>query len=144
MEVLNFHFRNHSYCVEVSRVAEVLDTTTVMHLPGAPPAFEGLFQVRGRIVNLLNFSLCFGDDCTPGDSSILVFGPPMNQFAIRVPDPVDVQSLDFNSTQFPERSSGIVRILEGTVSDGENIHHLISLDRLLAYATDLVEAWRNA
>lgn len=142
MEVLNFHFRNQSYCIEIARISEVLDSASATVLPGAPPAFDGIFQVRGKIINLLNFSRCFGNESETEETAILVFASPMEQFAIKVPGALEVRSLEFNQTRFPREAGGIVCIVEGTVSDGEKIHHLISLDRLLAHATEMVEAWR--
>jgi Chemotaxis signal transduction protein len=144
MEVLNFHFQDHSYCLEISRVSEILNTAKVLALPGAPPAFDGIFQVRGRIVNLLNFCRCFGEENSGEPSSIVVLAGDLNQFALRVPDPVEVKSLDFNNTQFPENAGGVVRILHGTTSDGVEIHHLISPDRLLSYTAEVIDAWRCA
>jgi purine-binding chemotaxis protein CheW len=143
MEVLNFRLQDRSYCLEVSRVSEILSAAKVLVLPGAPPTFDGIFQVRGRIVNLLNLRRCFGENHNE-PSSIIVLSGDLNQFALRVPDPVEVRILDFKSTHFPENVDGLVRILQGTISDGIEIHHLISPDRLLAYSTDLIEAWRCA
>src|SRR3989442_190494 len=104
MEVLNFHFQDHSYCLEISRVSEILSAAKVLALPGVPLTFDGIFQVRGRIVNLFSFSRCFGEENRSQPSSIIVFAGDLNQFAVRVPDPVEVKSLDFNSTRFPENS----------------------------------------
>jgi chemotaxis signal transduction protein len=143
MEVLNFYFRRQSYCLEISQIAEILNTSSIFPLPGIPPAFEGLFQVRGKIISLLNFPRCFGSGNEPAESQIIVFAEPAARFAIRVPAPVEAKSLEFGETQWSEDGGPLFVILKGTASDGNEIHHLISPAQLVAHAKNLIGNWRT-
>jgi chemotaxis signal transduction protein len=144
MEVLNFYFRRQSFCLEISKIAEVLNSTVTFPLPGIPPVFEGVFQVRGKIISLLNFPRCFGGYGQPAETQIIVFAEPAPHFAIRVPAPVEARTLEFGATQWAEGSEPLFAILEGTASDGNQIHHLISPVELVAHAKNLIRSWRGS
>jgi len=58
--VLILELQGESLAVETSYVREILDPVPVTTVPGAPPAVDGLINVRGRVVPLADLRLVFG------------------------------------------------------------------------------------
>jgi purine-binding chemotaxis protein CheW len=58
--VLILELQGESLAVETSYVREILDPVPITMVPGAPPAVDGLINVRGRVVPLADLRLIFG------------------------------------------------------------------------------------
>lgn len=48
------------YAIEADRVQEIVRAVAVARLPDAPPSVEGMINVRGRLVPVLNLGRRFG------------------------------------------------------------------------------------
>lgn len=51
---ISFNLDNDSYCIELSYVKEVLKDTSITHVPGTPDFIEGIMNLRGDYITVLN------------------------------------------------------------------------------------------
>ena len=51
---ISFKLSNDSYCIELSFVKEVLKDTTITRVPGTPAFIEGIMNLRGDYITVLN------------------------------------------------------------------------------------------
>ena len=51
---ISFNLDNDSYCIELSFVKEVLKDTSITHVPGTPEFIEGIMNLRGDYITVLN------------------------------------------------------------------------------------------
>jgi chemotaxis-related protein WspB len=66
MLFLLFQIRNERYCLEVSRVVEVVPLVLFKPIPHAPLYISGLFNYRGAVVPVIDLSaLLYGEPCKP-------------------------------------------------------------------------------
>ena len=60
MDVLSFEVDGHRYALPVSCVREVLRATAIVPLPKAPPVVQGIINIRGELVAVLDLRVRFG------------------------------------------------------------------------------------
>jgi purine-binding chemotaxis protein CheW len=103
-------------------VTEVLAAVRLTPLPAAPPAVEGLFNMRGRLVPVLDIRRRFGQSLSPiavSDRFVVVRVGPRN-LALRVDAVDDIRripatAIDDAAAVVPEARSvrGVARMADG-------------------------------
>ncbi len=51
---ISFNLNNDSYCIELDYVTEALKDTTITNVPGTPDFIEGIMNLRGDYITVLN------------------------------------------------------------------------------------------
>lgn len=51
---ISFNLNNDSYCIALDYVKEVLKDTSITHVPGTPDFIEGIMNLRGDYITVLN------------------------------------------------------------------------------------------
>jgi purine-binding chemotaxis protein CheW len=69
IEVLIFELGEHSVGIALADVIEVLRAVAIQPLPGAPAIVEGVINVRGAVVPVLDVRARFGEPACPLDAS---------------------------------------------------------------------------
>jgi len=138
MQVLSFRTEKEVYCVKVSEVSEVLSEAAVIPLPRAPESFDGIFQLRGRVIGLFNLRKLLNPSSSDV-SQILILSDPHQQFAVRVPGFVESRMLKEDAIELRETEAGDGDLLEGIVYDGEEIFHILSLSKVFSHAEMLIK-----
>ena len=59
-QYLTFRLDNGRYAINVGRVREVLEHTGVTRIPGMPPYMEGVLNVRGNVLPVIDMRTKFG------------------------------------------------------------------------------------
>ena len=59
-QYLTFKLGNEIFATDVARVREVLDLTTITKIPRTPEFMAGVINLRGSVVPVVDFRLCFG------------------------------------------------------------------------------------
>jgi purine-binding chemotaxis protein CheW len=79
MQVLTLSLRGETYALEACHVREILDPVPVTDVPGAPRALNGLINVRGKVVPLLDLCLKLGLEPSPPtiDTRFIVVEAPV-------------------------------------------------------------------
>lgn len=60
VDILSFEVERQAYGIPASSVIEIVRAVTVRPLPRAPDIIEGVFDLRGRIVPVIDFRARFG------------------------------------------------------------------------------------
>jgi purine-binding chemotaxis protein CheW len=58
-QYLTFKLGNEIFAIEVSKVREVLDLTTITAIPRTPEFMSGVINLRGCVVPVVDLRLCF-------------------------------------------------------------------------------------
>jgi purine-binding chemotaxis protein CheW len=59
-QYLTFKLGEEIFAIDVSKVREVLDFTTVTKIPRTPDFMSGVINLRGNVVPVVDLRLCFG------------------------------------------------------------------------------------
>ena len=51
---ISFNLNDSSYCIQLDYVKEVLKNTTITHVPGTPSFIEGIMNLRGDYITVIN------------------------------------------------------------------------------------------
>ena len=51
---ISFNLNDDSYCIELTYVKEVLKDTSITYVPGTPDFIEGIMNLRGDYITVLN------------------------------------------------------------------------------------------
>lgn len=112
------------YAFRLEDVVEVQRMVAVLPLPDAPPVVEGIIDVRGRIVPVLDVRSRFGHPPrrpSPGDRLVLARAGGRD-VALRVDDVLGIQTIDHGDidtsvVDLPGvgRVAGVIRAMDGLV-----------------------------
>jgi purine-binding chemotaxis protein CheW len=58
-QYLTFRLRNEIFAIDVAKVREVLDLTTITAIPRTPDFMSGVINLRGSVVPVVDLRLCF-------------------------------------------------------------------------------------
>ena len=140
MQVLIFRVGNEAYGFRLSDVSEAVAGMSVSRIPRVPPPFLGIFQLRGRVIALLDLIQCFWPSVTANaqqETEVLVLAGAAQNLAVRVPGLVEsaqIQSDELEATA----GEGIGAVLDGIVCENQQIYHVLSALKLLNHARNLL------
>ena len=66
-QYLTFRLSNETFAIDVAKVREVLDLTTITAIPRTPEFMSGVINLRGSVVPVVDLRLCF--DMTKTEST---------------------------------------------------------------------------
>ena len=58
-QYLTFRLSNETFAIDVAKVREVLDLTTITAIPRTPEFMSGVINLRGSVVPVVDLRLCF-------------------------------------------------------------------------------------
>lgn len=61
-QVVVFHLLDQSYGIDIESVLEIIRMESITRVPGAPDFVEGIINLRGRIVPIMDLARWFGMD----------------------------------------------------------------------------------
>lgn len=124
IELLTFNIDEHLFGIPASQGREVLRAVAITVLPGAPPIVEGVIDMRGAIVPVLDVRSRFGlpaSELQPSEHFIVAW-TGKRVIALRVSQVAGLQAVDQNSvvkasaiTTAKYRLNGVVRTSEGLI-----------------------------
>lgn len=131
-----FRIGKETYGIRLSDISEVVAGVSVVRIPRVRAPFEGIFQLRGRVIALLDLAQCFwpGTETEAGaESEVLVLAGSARNLAIRVPGLVESANTESEALEAAS-AEGIGAILDGIVSENQQIYHVVSASKLLIHA----------
>jgi len=134
-----FRVSGHDCAVDVLRIAEVLRPVPVIRLPAAPRFIEGLIEVRGQFLPLIDLRRRFGSDARPeADGGKFIVAPLHGaSIALVVDDVSGVERIPVDSIQ-PPPSLGSGRVapsfVSGVVRWNDRVLMVLDLDTILTPA----------
>lgn len=133
-----FRVGGRECAVDVMRIAEVLRPVPVTPLPAAPGFVEGLIELRGRFLPLIDLRRRFGDAPADRDAGKFIVAPLAGaSIALVVDDVSGVERIPADLIQ-PPPSLGAGRVappfLAGLVRWNERVLMVLDLDAILTEA----------
>ncbi|MDR3561692.1 MAG: chemotaxis protein CheW [Negativicutes bacterium] len=71
-QVVVFHLGKEEYGVPIHQVREIIQYKGATKMPGAPAFFEGIINLRGKIIPVIDLAAKFGVDAQSGQRQALV------------------------------------------------------------------------
>lgn len=103
VELAIFAVRGQEYAVDVTQVREIVRAQDVTALPKAPALIEGVIDLRGAVVPVVDLARALGEDpVEPGPSAriVLIEGDGL-VFGLRVGSATEVLAADAGSLEAP-------------------------------------------
>ncbi len=125
---LSFHLAGEEYALPVLQVREILPPQALSPLPGMPPHWPGVIQLRGRIVPVLDLRLRFGMPAGEGEGSLILLSS--GEAALKVDAPGEVAALAKEGIQ---SLPGLGRspAITGLSKEGERVRILLDSEPLI-------------
>ncbi|HMC67081.1 MAG TPA: chemotaxis protein CheW [Gemmataceae bacterium] len=101
VEVLVFELAGRRFGIHASEVREIIRAVTIVPLPKAPPLIEGIINLRGRVILVVDIRQRFGLPAKPLDASdhLIVGWTGEHLVAIRIDRAVELARADGNAIE---------------------------------------------
>ena len=137
LQVACFRVADRDCAVDVMRISEVLRPVPVTPLPSAPPFVEGIIELRGRFLPVIDLRKRFGagDDRAPGKYVVAPMGE--TSVALVVDEVTGVERIPIDQIQAPPvLASGRVApgFVAGIIKWNQRVFMLLDIDAVLSAA----------
>ena len=136
LQLVTFRLGKEEYGVNIEQVREIIRIVEIIHVPKAPEFVEGLINLRGTVVSVIDLRKRF--DITPSgekeNERIIVVEVQSRTIGVIVDSVLEVLRLSgSNMDDVPPTVSGIdTKFLFGVGKIGERLMMLLDLDKLLS------------
>jgi purine-binding chemotaxis protein CheW len=134
-QIVVFNLHNQAYGVNIASVLEIIRVETVTRVPGTPPFIEGIINLRGKVVPVMDLGKRFGLSPVEVSNSTRVIiveagGVSMGITVDSVSEVLRVQGTGIEPV--PSIISGVsVEAFRGIALVGEKMITLLDMDKLL-------------
>lgn len=132
MQIVMFTIKEKYYVIESKNVEEITQRVTWTHVPTAPKWVQGLINLRGEVLTLINFQQLLYPDGGDGDlcyNRTIILSTEKGKIALMVDSVEEVTTIDPADIELADNSSqGKV---SGVVSIKDKIVSVLNLDALL-------------
>jgi purine-binding chemotaxis protein CheW len=125
MQLVVFTKDSKYYGIRTENVGEIIKSTKIFHVPPAQPGLEGLINLRGTIVTLINFSKFLNEDDNGKHENIIIIRNKDSRIGILVEQIVGVFSVDENEIQLLNKNDN--SNIEGIISINEKLTNIIDI-----------------
>ena len=118
--------------LDAEQVVEILYDYTATYLPMMPPYIQGIYNMRGQIIPIMNIRLRLGKPPLEGESLLVVLEYKNNQLGIRV-DTVELMLEIPDASIVPIPSQSPQKLVNGmcTLPDGSGTMLVLDCEQLL-------------
>ncbi len=136
MELVVFDLHGESYAVDVNRVQEIVRTCPITEVPDTPESVQGVMNLRGNVVPVVNTSRVFGlgEMDETAESRILIVGNKGKMIGMMVDAVTEVLSTGSESLEsLPSMmETGDSDHLQGVVKSGDRLIKLLGVENLIS------------
>lgn len=119
--------------IDAEQVVEIMNAYTVTYLPMMPPYIQGIFNMRGQIIPIMNIRLRLGKPPKEGKELLIVLNYNNNQLGIQV-DTVELMMDIPLESIVPIPSQSAQKLVSGmcTLPDGSGTMLVLDCEQLIA------------
>lgn len=128
MQLIVFTKDSKYYGIRTENVGEIIKSTKIFHVPQAQPWIEGLINLRGTIVTLVNFSKFLKEDDNGLHENIIVIMNDNQKIGILVEEIIGVFSVDPDDIQALEKKTN--DNIEGIISIHDKLTNIIDIMKI--------------
>ena len=138
-QLLTFRVDEQEYALDIANVVQVVRMLAVTHAPKAPEHVEGLINLRGKVIPVIDLRACTGLPPRPYDldTQLLIARADGRMLALMVDRVSEVLTLPAECVEPPDSLGIDVAHLSGV---GQLGHRLL----LILDPATLLEAWKTA
>lgn len=138
-QVVCFSLAEQGYALDIMRVKEIINPRAITAVPGAPGFVEGMIELRGAFMAVIDLRKRFGLAPTPldRDSKFIVVTLDGQILALVVDGVSDVRRLELGDIRPAPQAITAgggprAHFVTGVVKSGEHIVMMVELDALLS------------
>lgn len=131
-----FKVGGEEYAIDIMRIMEIIRQQKVTRIPNAPKIVEGVINLRGKVVPILDLRKRFGSDPQAGDPKkvraiiLRMSGRMVGVLVDEVAEVVYMRASQIETT--PEAVRGVdTEYLKGVGKMGDRLVVVLDIDRLL-------------
>jgi purine-binding chemotaxis protein CheW len=136
IQVASFRLGEDLFAVDIMRIKEIIRPQRLTHLPRAPQFIEGVINLRGTVIPVLDLRLRFDLSRRPeaGNSRLLIVRMGGQVMGLEVDDVTEVVTVPLKDVKPPPAvaSCAIDEYLIGVCLVKDTMLMLLNLDKLLA------------
>ena len=124
---ISFNLNKDSYCIPLDYVAEVLKDTNITNIPGTPDFIEGIMNLRGDYITVLNLKkfLNFGDEVVSDKKPVIIVICNELKLALLI-DKIN-ELFDYNQEGIVETSEGY---FSGEFINNETLYTILNIEKV--------------
>ena len=127
-QVVVFHLGQEEYCLPIGQVREIIQYQGATKLPGAPGHFEGIINLRGKIIPVIDLAKKFQLAAASGERQALIVEVGDNSLGVIVDSVTEVIRLQDGAIEVPPaQAASAGSCVRGIGKTGERL--LILLDQ---------------
>lgn len=151
VQLVTFKLDDQEYGLNIENVVEVVRMVAITRIPKAPDVMEGVINLRGHVVPVINLRKRFGAPPKPRDldTRLLVARLDGRTIALIVDIVSEVLKLDADSLDRSDAvATGVTRYLSAIGKRGDRLLLILDLDTILTFEEEqklesLVERLRD-
>ncbi|RKZ19458.1 hypothetical protein DRQ17_01085 [bacterium] len=134
MEVLTFYLEEEPYGIDVRNIVEIVEKLEPVKVPLSPPYVEGIANLRGEIVPIVNLKKRFGAKKSGGQSIVVIILHKGEKVGIMIDRISGIQNVQETELKKPTRRLKKLippEFLAGVFSVGKTRYLLLDIDKIL-------------
>jgi len=134
MEVLTFYLEEEPYGIDVRNIVEIVEKLEPVKVPLSPPYVEGIANLRGEIVPIVNLKKRFGAKISGGQSIVIIILHKGEKVGIMIDRISGIQNIQETELKKPTRRLKKLippEFLTGVFSIGKTRYLLLDIDKIL-------------
>jgi purine-binding chemotaxis protein CheW len=136
VQLVTFKLDDQEYGLSIENVVEVVRMVAITRIPRAPDVMEGIINLRGRVVPVINLRKRFGARPRPRDldTRLLVARIGGRVIALIVDTVSEVLKLDAESLDASDAvATGVTQYLSAIGKMGDRLLLIVDLDAILSF-----------
>jgi len=136
VQLVTFKLDDQEYGLSIENVVEVVRMVAITRIPKAPDVMEGIINLRGRVVPVINLRKRFGARPKPRDldTRLLVARIGGRVIALSVDTVSEVLKLDADSLDASDAvATGVTQYLSAVGKLGDRLLLIVDLDAILSF-----------
>jgi purine-binding chemotaxis protein CheW len=131
-----FALEGQNYAVDIMKIRQIIRPTKIRPLPQAPEFLEGVINLRGAVIPVMDLRKRFAMKINPEqEPRVIIVSVERQVVGVMVDEVSEVISISPDQIQPPPRLSGIPsNFLTGACQWGDSILLILNLDELLTSA----------
>ncbi|MBI4688371.1 MAG: protein phosphatase CheZ [Nitrospirae bacterium] len=132
MQYIGFVMNNSEYTIPILKVQEIINLPVVTKLPQAPPYMEGISNLRGKIVPIVNLKRLVGLTATEAGQKAIIVSSGRITFGVLVDDITGVITIDDSAIEPAESfMSSHIEQVEGVAKVDDKLVVILDTKKLI-------------
>lgn len=133
LEIVTFTVGENLFCINVLKVKEIIHPLEVTPVPDSNPAIEGVSQVRGEIMPVVNLARVMKlPEIEPENTKFIITELNQMKIVFRVDEVHRIQRISWEQIEEPEKlSSGLEELAVGIVKLEGNLVLLLDYEKII-------------